>query len=1016
MGQKLGKAKLIIEADAFVNLSKNSIQHTWQMFNDISDGFGICKEELEEICADLKVELNISRMSMLELTSSLFKVFDTDNNGLIDALEFFGTISSLSGMKLFEILDFTLRCYDFDGSGYLSVDEVTLALKSMATGLCKLELIGAPKEDRIENLVSNMFSSLNDLNNEDSSTFRIPTIVDYLLCHPDIKSWYSHYEITKIPETFETNNNLPVEIRKKIVDENTIEWDLTSMSYDHDFEESHEEPWKNSVSLLIPLQYADTEIDRKCPEVSLDISWVYGYQSKLSSNNLVYNSQGCLVYHIGRFAIVYSLIDHCQNIFTGHTHEILCLAIHPKGFYVATGDEAVKSRIIIWNSTTFEIVFTDNSTLENGISNISFSDDGSMICAMSNDFYHSVSIIKWDTSEVLFTSVVSTNPTSACSFRKDGTLVVGGTTYINFWYHTDEGYIKRDGIFSKHVASQGITCIVQSKNIDSVVTGTNLGQLFLWQDRNCIRNIKGHDGVIEAMHSSDHGILSGGTDFRIRIWSHKLEPGVSFDLSFFGILPSIRSSCLSSDGTCIALGTLGGNIYEISAIDGSDLRGGPIACSHFTGNLCCTAPHPSKHEFITVGDDKHLRIWDMKSHTLLKLASFDAEVRCVAYNPLGDMIVVGFGGDKFNSSKSGAFCILNEEDLSLIHEARDSQSPITLVSYSPEGETLAVACEEGAIFLYAVQDEYELIGRCVRHTTPVYHLDFSIDGEWIRSNSLAKEIGFFNADDASYQSNLASMRDIQWFSQSCIYSWHVKSVHRTSFKDDIVTSLHTPSPNSKFLACGTSTGYIRLHPFPCVPENSECQRFQSHVGTVSSIKFSFCGSYLISLGMSDRCIIQWTVRPHRTDVDVIQPTIDINESDDLRAESREIADLKEDFMSPSSIDPSGLFFGANQLVKNKNDSTTPSPVDSWIGSIVAPSNLPNINKSIPEVSLKLTYVYGFRSQDMRNHIKYNSSGDIVFAASTIGVVMNKSTGAQSFYKVFHRLRHIYLIDNLYSIY
>jgi hypothetical protein len=260
------------------------------------------------------------------------------------------------------------------------------------------------------------------------------------------------------------------------------------------------------------------------------------------------------------------------------------------------------------------------------------------------------------------------------------------------------------------------------------------------------------------------------------------------------------------------------------------------------------------------------------------------------------------------------------------------------------------------------------------------------------------------------------MRDIQWFSQSCIYSWHVKSVHRTSFKDDIVTTLHTPSPNSKFLACGTSTGYIRLHPFPCVPENSECQRFQSHVGTVSSIKFSFCGSYLISLGLSDRCIIQWTVRPHRTDVDVIQPSIDINESDDLRAESREIADLKEDFMSPSSIDPSGLFFSANQLVKNKIDSTTPSPVDSWIGSIVAPSNLPNINKSIPEVSLKLTYVYGFRSQDMRNHIKYNSSGDIVFAASTVGVVMNKSTGAQSFYKVFYRLRHIYLIYNIYIHY
>ena len=45
--------------------------------------------------------------------------------------------------------------------------------------------------------------------------------------------------------------------------------------------------------------------------------------------------------------------------------------------------------------------------------------------------------------------------------------------------------------------------------------------------------------------------------------------------------------------------------------------------------------------------------------------------------------------------------------------------------YSPEGETLAVGAADGAIFLYAVLDEFELIGRCVRHTMAITNLDFS---------------------------------------------------------------------------------------------------------------------------------------------------------------------------------------------------------------------------------------------------------------------------------------------------
>lgn len=109
---------------------------------------------MTEICADLKDELNVSKLSMIEKAASLFAVLDTDKNGLIDALELSSTIAALSGMRLVEILEFTLTAYDFDGTASLSIDEVTLALKSVSTGLCKVCETQSPREELIEQLVS----------------------------------------------------------------------------------------------------------------------------------------------------------------------------------------------------------------------------------------------------------------------------------------------------------------------------------------------------------------------------------------------------------------------------------------------------------------------------------------------------------------------------------------------------------------------------------------------------------------------------------------------------------------------------------------------------------------------------------------------------------------------------------------------------------------------------------------------------------------------------------------------
>jgi hypothetical protein len=53
------------------------------LFNEVADGFGISKEEMEEILADLKDELNVSRLAMVEKGGALFTILDTDMVSLV---------------------------------------------------------------------------------------------------------------------------------------------------------------------------------------------------------------------------------------------------------------------------------------------------------------------------------------------------------------------------------------------------------------------------------------------------------------------------------------------------------------------------------------------------------------------------------------------------------------------------------------------------------------------------------------------------------------------------------------------------------------------------------------------------------------------------------------------------------------------------------------------------------------------------------------------------------------------
>ena len=70
----------------------------------------------------------------------------------------------------------------------------------------------------------------------------------------------------------------------------------------------------------------------------------------------------------------------------------------------------------------------------------------------------------------------------------------------------------------------------------------------------------------------------------------------------------------------------------------------------------------------------------------------------------------------------------------------------------------------------------------------------------------------------------------------------------------------------------------------------------------------------------------------------------------------------------------------------------------WMETVVDPSYPPAARTYVPDLSLRLEYAHGYRSQEMRNSVRYNSDGNIVYVCSTLCVTLNSTSRVQTFFQ------------------
>ncbi len=82
----------------------------------------------------------------------------------------------------------------------------------------------------------------------------------------------------------------------------------------------------------------------------------------------------------------------------------------------------------------------------------------------------------------------------------------------------------------------------------------------------------------------------------------------------------------------------------------------------------------------------------------------------------------------------------------MIFSTKDAKEWIEVVKYSPKGDKLAVGSHDNIIYIYSTTD-YKLLGKCNKHNSFITSIDWSVDGNFIRSVCGAYELLFYNGND-----------------------------------------------------------------------------------------------------------------------------------------------------------------------------------------------------------------------------------------------------------------------------
>jgi microtubule-associated protein-like 6 len=648
-----------------------------------------------------------------------------------------------------------------------------------------------------------------------------------------------------------------------------------------------------------------------------------------AKNSLAYNCLGEAIWPSASACVVYSKQSHSQKFFTSHTAEICCVSVSKDGRLVASGEKGNRPVVRIWDAQTCVSIAVLGPFHRQAVACVAWSHDAKSVVSVGADVEHSVAVWhsssgQWDDAArtayapgdhqpVYFCEfldpaewgagcIPSSSTSSSSGGPKTGqggvpkhpgyALATGGVDHVKFWCQEGRSLTPERGLWGAEGKVQPLLCAASCG--DKLFTGAVSGHVYVWRGRKCERVIRAHEALVTSLWASPAGIVSGGGDGFVKLYSPTLEHLRSYGVTEAPappLLRAIKGVCggVNPDGTQITkvlVSTESAECYELARGSGSWTM---LVEGHYSppsegasGELWGLAPHPTKEDiFATSGDDGTVRVWSISQGRLLRKVQLDAPSRCITWSPTGRRLLVGLGGSSrgLRQKKDGAFVLLDADTLDVLYEGRDSRHWLHDAKYSPDGNTFVVASQDQKLYIYD-GNQNVLRAKCDKHNDAVTSVDFSDDGAFLQSDADDYEHLYYSTSDGAFFKLPSQLKNVKWHTWTCKMGWPVQGCWpkvltgkrldealqaaaeegRTSMKSIAPepTSVHR-NHEGGLLAVGYQDGRCQIVRYPCLNKSAEPCVFRGHTADVPRLRFTCDDKHVISVGQGDRSIMVWKV-------------------------------------------------------------------------------------------------------------------------------------------------------------
>ena len=377
---------------------------------------------------------------------------------------------------------------------------------------------------------------------------------------------------------------------------------------------------------------------------------------------------------------------------------------------------------------------------------------------------------------------------------------------------------------------------------DKLLCGSINGKLLVCSGTQFTKNMKAHTSALNSIYikKDDDGFITGGGDGMILSWNNKLKIISKYDIkveSVHSLNPKIRSVCENDNGN-ILVGTRGGEILEIENEEPNVyIRG------HWDKELWGLCAHPSENKYFTIGQDKLLAVWDISSRKIINSCNIEKEGMTIACSPDGNELAIG--------CKEGELLIYDAKNLKKIQLIKETvRKSISDVKYSPDGNLLAVGGIDKDtdgfmhIFIYDCKNKYKTIKKLKGHQARITHIDWSEDNEYIQSNSAAYELLYHSIDNGQQITNISSLRDVNWYTWTCVLGWPVQGIWPPCASGDDINSCDVDK-TKRVIVTSDDYGKVKLFRYPSPVEKAAYNQYNGHSSHVTTVRFMNDNKHII---------------------------------------------------------------------------------------------------------------------------------------------------------------------------